>query len=73
MSKIKLIEDKIIQVVNRKKDLKPDQIKDIVEILALSILEIDNRHRRQEIINEVFKCNMENLDRAFHQLEEKSR
>ena len=73
MSKIKLIEEKIIQVVNRKKDLQPDQIKVIVEILALSILEMDNRQRRQEKVGEVFKGNMENLDRAFHQLEEKSR
>ena len=53
--------------------MNQDQIKGIMEILGLSIMEIDNRQRRQEKFGEIVKVSLENLNRGFHSVEEEFR
>jgi len=45
----------------------------MMEILGLSILEIENRQKRQEVIGEVFRTSLKNLERGLVQVEEESR
>ena len=59
--------------MNRKSPLNPDQVKGMMEILGLSILEIENRQKRQEVIGEVFRTSLKNLERGLVQVEEESR
>ena len=73
MSKIQRIDKEILQIVYRKAPLNPDQVKGMMEILGLSILEIENRQKRQERFGEAFRRGLENLERGLGQVEEESR
>ena len=63
MTQVEKIDNQILQIVSMKKSLTNDQIKNMLEIVGLSILELDHHRKIQGNHNEETSRNLRRLRR----------